>query len=72
MALLTVTSNKLVNPVATYHERRFVLGFGAWLSGILVLGLAAAVVAKASPSSLRFAAPYNVAAVRILPQQPHI
>ncbi|OJJ01632.1 hypothetical protein ASPVEDRAFT_52545 [Aspergillus versicolor CBS 583.65] len=61
----TVAPNKPGNPVAHYHERRFALGFGTWLSGILVLGLAAAIVAKARPSPLRFAASYNVAAATL-------
>ncbi|KAL4741539.1 hypothetical protein BDV11DRAFT_168122 [Aspergillus similis] len=52
---------KLANPVKHYHERRSSLAVGIWILSILVLGLAAAVVAKAPPSPLRSSASYNVA-----------
>ncbi|KAL4754666.1 hypothetical protein BDW72DRAFT_116591 [Aspergillus terricola var. indicus] len=56
---------KLANPVKHYHERRSSLAVGIWILSILVLGLAAAVVAKAPPSPLRSSASYNVAAASL-------
>ncbi|KAL4992251.1 hypothetical protein BDW68DRAFT_173258 [Aspergillus falconensis] len=53
--------DKLANPVKHYHERRNSFAVGIWFISMLVLGLAAAVVAKAPPSPLRSAASYNVA-----------
>ncbi|KAL4760176.1 uncharacterized protein BDW70DRAFT_138431 [Aspergillus foveolatus] len=52
---------KLANPVKHYHERRSSFAVGIWIFSILVLGLAAAVVAKAPPSPLRSSASYNIA-----------
>ncbi|KAL5003550.1 hypothetical protein BDV10DRAFT_180665 [Aspergillus recurvatus] len=54
-------SGKLANPVKHYHERHNSFAAGIWFISMLVLGLAAAVVAKASPGSLRSAASYNAA-----------
>ncbi|KAL4910024.1 hypothetical protein BDW74DRAFT_144262 [Aspergillus multicolor] len=53
--------NKHENPVLHYHERQFSLAVGIWILSILVLGLAAAVVAKAPAGPLRFSSIYNVA-----------
>ncbi|CBF69836.1 predicted protein [Aspergillus nidulans FGSC A4] len=52
---------KLASPVKHYHERRSSFAVGIWILSILVLGLAAAVVAKAPASPLRSSASYNVA-----------
>ncbi|KAL4820190.1 hypothetical protein BDW67DRAFT_153658 [Aspergillus spinulosporus] len=54
-------SGKPANPVKHYHETRGSLAFGIWILSILVLGLAAAVVAKAPSGPLRSSASYNVA-----------
>ncbi|RDW90325.1 uncharacterized protein DSM5745_02100 [Aspergillus mulundensis] len=53
--------DKRGNPVIHYHERRSSCATGIWILSILVLGLAAAVVAKAPASPLRSSAIYNVA-----------
>ncbi|KAL2825144.1 hypothetical protein BDW59DRAFT_161860 [Aspergillus cavernicola] len=53
--------DKSANPVKYYHGNRSRLAFGVWILAIIILGMAAAIVAKTPPSPLRSAASYNVA-----------